>query len=236
MEEFYQMNILKVDHFSSSRSKNLFNHCKEKIFLLEQNKEINNKENSEENDKIKVTPQKSKRTKRKSFVFTITKKLTGLFEKKIKKKIIKMENETQENNKISGGSFEDVSNFNDKNYIPKFDSDILCKDRIVLLLKISFAEILRYILELYSMEIHSLLCPYFLSKFQTKQLKRICFEYYIDSIMLSKSIFVGISPISISIELSFCIFIYEVLQDKFRGKDRIKKLYMNSLKDLKRYI
>mgnify|MGYP001803163078 CR=1 FL=1 len=134
---------------------------------------------------------------------------------------------------ISNKNFEDLQSqnnlFEKKQEEPTSSSKVQRK----ILLKFSLAEFVKVFLE-FKAQAYLFETP-FMNSEKEKIFVKICIGLYKEAKDLLKMNYNILNPQQIQLKLSYAIFVYEILGDKERGREKIKKLFMNSLKDLNRY-
>ena len=145
------------------------------------------------------------------------------------------ETATKENNEVFDDENEDShlsveSQGSDKSSeYEGFDQNLFRREVIF---RFSIAEMLRGNLEFLGLDFD--VCIDFMGVFDQKKLKRICLSLYEDAMKAGEKAFPSMSPHRIQIELSYCIFLYEIIGHKEKARRRLKDLFMNSLKDMNR--
>ena len=102
-----------------------------------------------------------------------------------------------------------------------------------IILKYALAEFLKVLLEFKSQACD--LGTEFMSFEKLKFLRRLCTRYYEDALALCDKNFNVLSPQRIKLRLSYNIFVYEILGEQDKARRDLKRLFMDSLKDLNRF-
>lgn len=111
-----------------------------------------------------------------------------------------------------------------------FDQNLFRREVIF---RFALAEMLRANLEFLGLEFK--VCEEFMEVFDQKRLKTVCLTLYENAMRASDKAFTSMSPHKIQVELSYCIFLYEIIGHKEKARRKLKNLFMNSLKDMNRY-